>query len=275
MKQFQMLQTKSLEHRCVLRPLGVRGPAPLNCGDSQFISVCSISKECLSLSPAVSYMCVCVCVCVCVCAGACTNVRVYVSGNACYYSVQKHLSYKRLSINLNIKIYRTIILPVVVNGCETWSLTLRVECRMRVFENRVLRRIFEPKRDTVTGEWRKLNNEELNDLHCLPNNVQVIKLRRIKWVGHVTHMGRGEAHTGFRWGNLRERDHLEEPGIDGRIILRWIFMKWAGRHCSKLVHKGSTVTSNSTHIARAMNIKTKRKKKGKYFPPMPSVLTRK
>jgi hypothetical protein len=118
---------------------------------------------------------------------------------------------------------------------------------MRVFENRVLRRIFGPKRDTVTGEWKKLNNEELNDLYCSSSIVWVIKLR-IKWVGHVAHMGRGETHTGFWWGNLRERDHLEEPGIDGRIILRWIFMEWAGRHCCKLVHKGSTVTSNSTHI---------------------------
>ena len=66
--------------------------------------------------------------------------------------------------NTNIKIHRTIILPVVLYGCETWSLTLREERRLRVFENRVLRRIFGPKRDRVTGEWRKLHNEELNDL---------------------------------------------------------------------------------------------------------------
>jgi len=74
------------------------------------------------------------------------------------------LSSRLLTKNLKIKIYRTIILPVVLYGCETWSLTLRVESRLRVFENRALRRIFRPKRDEVIGEWRKLHNEELNDL---------------------------------------------------------------------------------------------------------------
>ena len=85
-------------------------------------------------------------------------------GNASYYSVQNLLSSSLLSKKLNIKIYRTIILPVVLYGCETWSLTLREERRLRVFENRVLRRVFGPKRDEVTGEWRKLHNEELSDL---------------------------------------------------------------------------------------------------------------
>jgi hypothetical protein len=80
------------------------------------------------------------------------------------------LSYKLLSNNL-IRIYRTIILPVVLYGCEIWSLTLKEGRRLRVFENRVLRRIFGPKRDEVTGEWRKLHNEELNGLHSLPNLV--------------------------------------------------------------------------------------------------------
>ena len=83
------------------------------------------------------------------------------SGNACYHSVQNLLFSSLLSKNLKIKIYRTISLPVVLYGCETWSLTLREERRLRMFENRVLRRIFGPKRDEVTGEWRKLHNEEL------------------------------------------------------------------------------------------------------------------
>jgi len=80
-----------------------------------------------------------------------------------------------LSKNLKIKIYRTIILPVVLCGCETWSLTLREERRLRVFENRVLRRIFEPKREEVTREWRKLHNEELNDTYSSPSIFRVIK----------------------------------------------------------------------------------------------------
>jgi hypothetical protein len=83
------------------------------------------------------------------------------SGNASYHSVSNLLSSSLLSKNVKIKNYRTIILPVVLYGCESWSLTLREEHRLRVFENRVLRRIFGPKRDEVTGEWRKLHNEEL------------------------------------------------------------------------------------------------------------------
>jgi len=85
--------------------------------------------------------------------------------------------------------YRTIILPFVLYGCETWSLTLREERRLRVFENRVLRRIFGPKRDEVTGQWRKLHNEELNNLYSSPNIVRVIKSRRMRWAGHVARMG--------------------------------------------------------------------------------------
>ena len=92
--------------------------------------------------------------------------------------------------NLKIKIYRTIILPVLY-GCETWLLTLREEHRLRVFENRVLRRIFRPKRDGVTGKWRKLHNEELNDLYSSPNIVRVIKSRRMRWAGHVVRMEEG------------------------------------------------------------------------------------
>jgi len=121
--------------------------------------------------------------------------------------------------------YRTIILPVVLYWCETWSVALNEVRRLSVFENRVLGRIFGPKRDEVTREWRKLHNEELNDLYCSPNIVRVIK-SRMTWAGHVARVGRGEVYTRFWWGNLRERDHLEDPDIDGRIILNWIFRKW-------------------------------------------------
>jgi hypothetical protein len=121
--------------------------------------------------------------------------------------------------NAKIKIYRTVILPVVLYGCETWSPILREERRLRVFENRVLRSICGPEWDEVTGEWRKLHNEELNDLYSSLNIVPVIK-SRIRLAGHVARMGRGEVYTGFWWANQRERDHLEEPGVDGRIILR-------------------------------------------------------
>jgi len=101
-------------------------------------------------------------------------------GHACYHSVQNLLSSRLLSKNLKIKIYRSIILPVVLYGCETWSLTLREKRRLRMFENMVLRRIFGPRRDEVTGNWRRLHNEELNDLYSSPNIVRVIKPGRMR-----------------------------------------------------------------------------------------------
>jgi hypothetical protein len=88
-------------------------------------------------------------------------------------------------------VYPQIFLPVVLYGCETWSLTLREEHRLRVFENRVLRRVFGPKRDEVMGEWRKLHNEELCDLYSSPSIIRIIKSRRMRWAGHVARMGEG------------------------------------------------------------------------------------
>jgi hypothetical protein len=88
-------------------------------------------------------------------------------------------------------------------------------------------RIFEPKRDEVIGVWRKLHNEELQDLYSSPTTVQVIK-SRMRGAGHVARMGRGKACTGFWWKNLRERDYWGDPGVDVRIILRLMFRKWEG-----------------------------------------------
>jgi hypothetical protein len=103
-----------------------------------------------------------------------------------------------------IKIYKTIILPVVLYGCETLSLTLREEHRLRVIENRVLRRIFGPKRDDVTGEWRKLHNEELHNLYSCPDIVRQVKSRRMSWA------------------SPKERDHWEDQGVGGKMGSEWI-----------------------------------------------------
>jgi hypothetical protein len=112
------------------------------------------------------------------------------SGNACYRSVQSLLSSRLLSNSVKVKIHKTIILPVVLYGCETWSLTLREENRLRVFENRVLRRIFGPKSDKVTGEWRKLNNEELHTLYSSPDITRQVKANEVG--GACGTHGRGE-----------------------------------------------------------------------------------
>jgi hypothetical protein len=117
------------------------------------------------------------------------------------------LSSRLLSKNTKIRVYRTIILPVVLYGCETWSLTLREEQRLRVFENRVLRRIFGRKRDEARGDWRRLYNEELNDLYSSPNIIRVIKSRRLRWAGHVARMG--EERGAYR--NLVGRRPLGRP----------------------------------------------------------------
>ena len=103
---------------------------------------------------------------------------------------------------------------------------MKEDRRLRVFENRVLRRIFGPRRNEVTGKRRKLLNEELNDVYCYPNIIRAIKSRRMRSVVHVARMGRIQVHVGIWWGFLRERYHFEDPVVDGRITLRWIFRKW-------------------------------------------------
>jgi hypothetical protein len=103
---------------------------------------------------------------------------------------------------------------------------LRDERRLRVFENRVLRRIFGPKRDEVTGEWGKLHNEELNDLHCSPSIVRVVKPRIMRWDGHVACMGERRGVCRVLVGKPEGKRPLGRPGLDGRVTLRWIFRKW-------------------------------------------------
>jgi len=144
------------------------------------------------------------------------------SGNACYHSVQNLLSSRLLSRNLKIK----IILSVFLYGCETWSLTLRKERKLRVFENMVLRRIIGPRRDKVTGDCRRLHNEELNDLYRSPNIMRVIKSRRMRWAGHVARMGEERGCIGCWWGNRKEGDYWGDLGIAGWIILEWISRRW-------------------------------------------------
>jgi hypothetical protein len=109
------------------------------------------------------------------------------SGNACCHSVQCLLSPRQLSRNLKVKIYKNIILPVVLYGCETWSLTLREEHRLRVFENRVLRRIFGSR----NGRLEKVANGELYNLYSPPDIIRQIKSRRMRWAGHVARIGEG------------------------------------------------------------------------------------
>jgi len=116
-----------------------------------------------------------------------------------------------LSKNLKINIHRNIILPVVLYGYETLSLILREERRLRVFENRVSRRIFGPKRDEVTGAWRKLHNEILNELYCSPNIVRMIKSRRMRWAGHVARMVEGRAVYRVLVGKPEGKGALERP----------------------------------------------------------------
>jgi hypothetical protein len=98
-------------------------------------------------------------------------------------------------------------LPVFLYGCETWSLTVREEHNLRLFEKRVLRRIFGPKRDEVVGGWRKLHNEELHNLYSSPSIIRIIKSKTMKWAGHVARIGRRGTRRGYWWENHSERDY--------------------------------------------------------------------
>jgi hypothetical protein len=137
------------------------------------------------------------------------------SGNGSYCLVQSLLSSCLLPRNLGVTIYKTIILSFVLYGCEPWSLTLREEHRLRVFDNRVLKRKFGRKRDEVTGDWRKLHSGELNDLYSSPNIIRQVNSRRMRWAGNVAHMG--------EWRNAY-RVAVGKP--EGKIPLRRLRHRW-------------------------------------------------
>jgi hypothetical protein len=137
---------------------------------------------------------------------------------------------------------------VVLYGCETWSLTIREEHKLRVFENRVLRRIFGPKRDGLTGGWRKLHNEELHNLYSSPSIIRILKSRRMRWVGHVARIGEkwnvyrllvGKPE-GKRLPGGRRRRWIDNIKIDlleiGLIIVDWIGLAQDRYRCRALVN---------------------------------------
>jgi hypothetical protein len=135
--------------------------------------------------------------------------------------VHSLLSSRLLSGKLKVKIYKIIILPVFYE-CETWSVTLKEEHGLRVFENRVLRGIFGPKRDEVTGEWRKLHSGELRNLYSSSNIIREIKSRTMRWAAHVARMGGTEECKRFWRESPKERQNSEERGVGGRMGSKWI-----------------------------------------------------
>jgi hypothetical protein len=127
--------------------------------------------------------------------------------------------------NIKIIIFKTIILPVVLYGCETFSLTLSEEYRLRVFENRVLRRIFGPKRDEVTESWRKLYNEELHNLYFSPSIIRISKSRRMKWEGHVARRGHKKNACRIFMAKPGGKRSLGGPRCGGWFTLKWVLEK--------------------------------------------------
>jgi hypothetical protein len=133
------------------------------------------------------------------------------SWNACCRSVKSFVFAPAVSRNEKVKIHKSIILPLVLYGCETWCPILREERRLRVFENRVLRGIFGPKRDEITAEWRKLHSGELHNLYSASDIARQIKSRRMRWAGHVARMGEGRNVYRVLVGKPEGKGPLERP----------------------------------------------------------------
>jgi hypothetical protein len=140
----------------------------------------------------------------------------------CYLSVQDFLSPRLLSKNAKVRICKTVILPLVLYGSETWSLILSEEHRPKVFESRVLRRIFGPKRDEVTGGWRTPHNEKLRDLYSSPSIIRIIKSKRMRWAGHVARMGEKRNVYRLLEGKIEGKRPLGRPERGGV----WIGLIW-------------------------------------------------
>jgi hypothetical protein len=175
-------------------------------------------------------------------------------GNSCYHSVQSLLSSCLLSRKLKVKIYKTIILPVVLYGCETWSLILREEHRLRVFENRVLRRIYGPTREEVTGEWRKLHSRELHNLYSSPDIIRQIKSRRMRWAGHMARMEEGRNVCRVLVGKPEGKRPLERPRRRWEDGLK-IDLRETGWGCVEWIHLAQDRDHWRTLVNTVMNLR--------------------
>jgi hypothetical protein len=168
------------------------------------------------------------------------------SSNASYCLVECPLSSRLLSRNIKVKTYKTIILPVVLYGCETWSITFREEHRLWVFENRVLRRMSGPKRDEVMEEWRKLHSGELHNLYQSPDITRQMKSRRMRWARHVACIGEGRNVYRVLVPKPKGKNHLEDQGVDGRMGSKWTLRRLAEGGDSELTQKRHRIDSDAT-----------------------------
>ena len=161
------------------------------------------------------------------------------SVNACYHLVRNLLSPNLQCKYMKIKIYSTTILPVVLYGCASWSLTLRDEYRLRVFKNRVLKKRFGRKRDEETEKWRRLHNEELFDLYCSTNIIGVIKSRKMRWAGHVVYRGERRGTYRVLVGKPEGKRPVGRPRRRWKDYNKFIFKKWyGGMDCIDLTRTG-------------------------------------